>query len=126
MDCLQVGGHPLQIVLGAFFKERTLPQIGNVIHVIGHGYRLPRYWWMNCTAIEPSPTADATRFTERPRTSPATKMPGTLASSRYGSRSNFQPSGRAPSTIRSGPVGKKQFLSRRTTPSSQSVRGTPP
>src|SRR5712692_7153317 len=111
MNFLRVRRYPLQIVVGEFFKQRNLPQVGDVIHVIGHGYRLPRYWWMNWTAIEPSPTADATRFTERQRTSPATKMPGTLASSRYGSRSGVQPFGRLPSTIRSGPVGMKPFLS---------------
>ncbi len=37
-----------------------------------------RYWWMSDTAIEPSPTALATRLIERARTSPATKMPGTV------------------------------------------------
>ena len=33
-------------------------------------------------ASAPSPTAEATRLTEAARTSPATKTPGTLASSR--------------------------------------------
>ena len=33
---------------------------------------------MSETAIEPSPTALATRLTERARTSPATNTPGTL------------------------------------------------
>lgn len=41
---------------------------------------LPRYWCTNCTAIEPSPTADATHFTDRWRASPAAKMPATLVS----------------------------------------------
>ena len=45
-----------------------------------------RYWWTSDTAIEPSPTALATRLIERARTSPATNTPGTLVSSRYGSR----------------------------------------
>ena len=40
-----------------------------------------RYWWISETAIEPSPTALATRLIERARTSPATKIPGTLVSS---------------------------------------------
>jgi hypothetical protein len=35
-----------------------------------------RYSWTNCTAMAPSPTADATRFTESERTSPAAKTPG--------------------------------------------------
>ncbi len=40
-----------------------------------------RYSWMSETAIEPSPTALATRLIERARTSPATNTPGTLVSS---------------------------------------------
>ena len=36
-----------------------------------------RYWWISETAIEPSPTALATRLNERARTSPATNTPGT-------------------------------------------------
>ena len=48
------------------------------------------------TAIAPSPTAEATRFTESARTSPATKTPGMLASSGHGSRSSGQPRGRSP------------------------------
>ena len=44
-------------------------------------------------AIEPSPTPEATRLTEPWRTSPATKMPGTLVSSRKGSRSEVPPLG---------------------------------
>ena len=40
-----------------------------------------RYSWMSETAIDPSPTALATRLIERARTSPATKTPGTLVSS---------------------------------------------
>src|SRR6185295_8017868 len=51
-----------------------------------------RYWWTRDTAIEPSPTALATRLIERERTSPATNTPGTLVSSRYGSRGSGQPS----------------------------------
>ena len=40
-----------------------------------------RYSWISETAIEPSPTALATRLIERARTSPATNTPGTLVSS---------------------------------------------
>ena len=50
-----------------------------------------RYWWISETAIEPSPTALATRLIERARTSPATNTPGTLVSSRNGSRCSGQP-----------------------------------
>ena len=45
---------------------------------------------MNCTLIEPSPTALATRLIERWRTSPATNTPGSVVSSRNGSRSSGQ------------------------------------
>src|SRR6267378_6850996 len=38
------------------------------------------------TAIDPSPTADATRLTFPPRTSPTAKTPGRLVSSKYGGR----------------------------------------
>jgi hypothetical protein len=41
-----------------------------------------RYWCTSDTAIEPSPTALATRLIERARTSPATNTPGTVVSSR--------------------------------------------
>src|SRR5581483_7353687 len=89
-------------------------------------YRVAKYWWTNCTAMDPSPTAEATRFTERARTSPATKTPGTLVSSKKGSRSSVQPFGRRPSIIKSGPERMKPFLSRSTTPASHSVRGAAP
>src|SRR5579862_804214 len=39
-----------------------------------------RYRCTNVTAIAPSPTADAQRFTAPRRTSPTAKMPGTLVS----------------------------------------------
>src|SRR5437879_6362494 len=82
---------------------------------------------MNCTAMAPSPTPEATRLTEPWRTSPATKMPGTLVSRRYGSRSRAQPRGRsAPSGIVSRPARTKPRASHSTTPSSQSVRGAAP
>ena len=37
-----------------------------------------RYSWMSCTAIDPVPTADATRLMEPWRTSPAANTPGVL------------------------------------------------
>jgi hypothetical protein len=46
--------------------------------------------WRSWIATEPSPTADATRFTEPCRTSPAAKTPGVLVSSRSGLRSSGQ------------------------------------
>ena len=80
-----------------------------------------RYSWISETAIEPSPTALATRLIERARTSPATNTPGTLVSSASGSRASGQPCSRA-----SGPARMKPRSSRATTPSSQSVRGVAP
>ena len=47
----------------------------------GLAHAWARYSWISETAIEPSPTALATRLIERARTSPATKTPGTLVSS---------------------------------------------
>src|SRR5580658_10306735 len=52
---------------------------------------------MNCTATDPSPTPEATRFTEPCRTSPTAKIPGTFVSRRKGSRSSTQPLGCSPS-----------------------------
>ena len=43
--------------------------------------------------MAPSPTADATRFIESSRTSPAANTPGTLASRANGARVNGQPTG---------------------------------
>src|SRR5580704_2445275 len=81
---------------------------------------------MNCTATDPSPTPEATRFTEPCRTSPTANSPGTLVSSRKGSRSRVHPLGRWPSRIRSGPVSRKPRSSRSTKVPSQSVRGKAP
>jgi hypothetical protein len=39
-------------------------------------------WWTKETAIDPSPTADATRLTLPPRTSPTAKIRGRLVSRR--------------------------------------------
>jgi hypothetical protein len=47
---------------------------------------LARYWWTNLTAMDPSPTAEATRLIEPLRASPAANTPGRLASKGYGSR----------------------------------------
>lgn len=48
--------------------------------------------------MAPSPTADATRFIEERRTSPATNTPGKLVSSGNGSRSRACPAELAPPT----------------------------
>ena len=50
----------------------------------GRAHACARYSWMSETAIEPSPTALATRLIERARTSPATKTPGHAGLQRVG------------------------------------------
>ena len=52
----------------------------------GGDYICLRYSCTNWTAMAPSPTAEATRFTDPERTSPAAKTPGRLVSSRNGGR----------------------------------------
>ncbi len=54
---------------------------------------------MRYTDIAPSPTAEATRFIESSRTSPAANTPGTLVSRAYGVR---------PAGQRDGTVGESQ------------------
>ena len=51
-----------------------------------YSYMSFKYSCTNRTAIAPSPTAEATRFAEPDRTSPAAKTPGRLVSSRKGWR----------------------------------------
>src|SRR6185503_4661663 len=99
-------------------EEVDRPQVGGGRRA---AHASTRYWWMSETAIEPSPTALATRLIDRARTSPATKMPGTVVSSRYGSRLSGQPASCA-----SGPARMNPRASRATTPSSQSVCGAAP
>jgi len=48
----------------------------------GQGRYSARTWCTAAIAIEPSPTADAARFTLPDRTSPTAKTPGRLVSSR--------------------------------------------
>src|SRR5436305_4180143 len=81
---------------------------------------------MNEMALEPSPAPEATRFTEPWRASPATKMPGTLVSSRNGSRSGCQLVGRLPSCRSWGPERMKPWASRSTTSASHWVWGWAP
>ena len=54
----------------------------------GRGVRsadqVPKYSWIWRMAIDPSPTAEATRLTEPLRTSPAANTPGWLVSSIIG------------------------------------------
>src|SRR5580658_6750664 len=76
--------------------------------------------------MEPSPTPDATRFTDPRRTSPTANTPGTLVSSNPGSRFNGQPLGGLPLRFNSEPERMNPFSSRSTTPFSHSVPGRAP
>src|SRR6185503_17567983 len=78
------------------------------------------------TAIEPSPTADATRLMLPLRTSPTAKTPGRLVSSRCGGRaSGHRAVSRSPAD-RSGPVLMNACASRARQPLSHAVLGTAP
>src|SRR5262249_41133265 len=61
-------------------------------------------WWTNDTAIDPSPTADATRLMLPPRASPTANTPGRLVSSRCGERASGQRPAARSSGDRSVPV----------------------
>ncbi len=69
--------------LGQIRVTETVEQV-DTAQLLQRDWRLAhastRYSWINDTAIEPSPTALATRLIERARTSPATKTPGTVLS----------------------------------------------
>ncbi len=68
--------------LGELRRVEIVEQVDRVqLLERGPSHAIARYWWISETAIEPSPTALATRLIDRARTSPATKMPGTLVSS---------------------------------------------
>src|SRR5579871_1191279 len=75
--------------------------------------------------MDPSPTAEATRFTFPERASPTTKTPGRLVSSMCGGRDKDHGIGGViPSKSR--PASTNPFLSRATQPESQSVLGEAP
>ena len=75
--------------------------------------------------MAPSPTAEATRFIESRRTSPAANTPGTLVSSTNGGRSSGQ-AGPSLQVSRSGPVRTKPLSSLAMSAPSPSVRGDAP
>jgi hypothetical protein len=74
--------------LGADRRPRLQRLVVEVVEEVdpaqvgGGDHASTRYWWTSVIAIEPSPTALATRLIERARTSPATNTPGTEVSSR--------------------------------------------
>ena len=87
------------VEIGDLTAERLVPCGRSVaLRAITLPWRLQQVhlyhsWRTLCTieiAIDPSPTADATRFTLPDRTSPTANTPGRLASSRYGLRVNGQ------------------------------------
>src|ERR1700740_1120055 len=81
---------------------------------------------MNEIAIDPSPTADATRLMLPPRTSPTANTPGRLVSSKYGGRVRGQCAELRSSGDRTGPVLMKPLASTARQPSSQLVLGAAP
>ena len=81
---------------------------------------------MRRMAIDPSPTADATRLVDPWRTSPTANTPGRLVSNGIGGRSSGQPAGGRPSSSRSVPVSTNPHRSRRMGSGSQSVWGSAP
>ncbi len=80
------GAHIFQELVGEIREVGKAPE-----NLLGRGHRDARCWCTNRMAVEPSPTAPATRRIEPCLTSPATKTPGTEASRGRGSRSEFQP-----------------------------------
>src|SRR5678816_970579 len=82
-----------------------------------------RLIWIPATAIPPSPTAAAQRFTDPERTSPAAKIPGRLVSRAAGARLFCDQSGESET---SAPVLMNPFWSRNTSGGSHSVHGVAP
>src|SRR6266446_707244 len=128
---LRLGNKTFQIVLGLVCERGHFTQIGNKsfqtssIRRCAH-WTFAKYWCMNCTTTAPSPTPEATRLTEPWRTSPTTKIPGTLVSSKPGSRSRVQDVGLFPFRSKSGPERMKPRSSRSIVSPSHSVRGCAP
>jgi hypothetical protein len=60
-----------------------------------------RYQCTSEMTMEPSPTTEATRFTDRERTSPIAKIPATLVAYRESSRASFVPVAMKPSSSKS-------------------------
>src|ERR1044071_9321283 len=79
--------------------------------------------WIPATAIPPSPTAAAQRFTDPERTSPAAKIPGRLVSNGAGRRLFSRHAG---ASAMSAPVLINPFSSRSTSGGNHSVHGRAP
>src|SRR5436305_13368093 len=82
-----------------------------------------RLMWIPATAIPPSPTAAAHRFTDPERTSPAAKIPGRLVSSGAGRRLFSRHAGASATSL---PVLTNPFASRSISGGNHSVHGRAP
>src|SRR6202011_6410493 len=87
---------------------------------------VPKYSWIWRIAIDPSPTAEATRFTEPLPTSPAANTPGWLVSSIIGWRWVLLRAPSASEYSAAGPVGTKPRSSSSMAPASHEVLGSAP
>src|SRR6476620_9338746 len=112
-----------QLLVAQLFEKEQRPELVGKALVAHHrsSQASAKYRCTNITAIDPSPTAAATRLADSARTSPATNTPGTLVSKWCGGRSSVQPL----TSLRSGPDRMNPWSSFATT-SSQSVRGSAP
>src|SRR4029077_682483 len=72
-----------QLVVGEPVEDERAPQVVDVHQIVAR-QRGRRY-----TYIAPSPTADATRFIDSSRTSPAENTPGMLVSRGIGARARL-------------------------------------
>src|SRR5215472_1906078 len=107
-------------------RELTSFRFGTEESVLYGDHSARKYSWTSWIAVAPSPTADATRLTERQRASPAANTPGMLVSKKYGSRSSLQRLGARPDRSTSRPVRMYPLESISTTPASHCVWGVPP
>src|SRR3954471_18621669 len=82
-----------------------------------------RLKWIPATAIPPSPTAAAQRFTDPDRTSPAAKIPGRLVSSGAGRRLLSRQAGASTTSL---PVFTNPLSSRSISGGNHSVHGRAP
>src|SRR6266571_3203132 len=83
-------------------------------------------WCTVATAIDPSPTADATRFVLPLRTSPTASTPGRLVSRRCGGRRNGQRAHSRFSGVSDAPVLMNPLSSNARHPASDFVFDNPP
>src|SRR5215471_9653701 len=107
-------------------RELTSFRFGTEESVLYGDHTARKYSWTSWIAVAPSPTADATRLTERQRASPTANTPGMLVSKKKGSRSSLHPLGGWPERSKSRPVKIYPLASISMVPASHSVWGVPP